>query len=153
MTISNWIKFLGEFSPKDSVDPALDYSVDWREGKLTGRWVCTLCFTTDEDVGVIVLHMKHEHAVGAKIKCRRCDAEYVNIMDLDEHYCSVHSDFIPIQCTECTTFYPDRQHLNTHMDWHKNKDRNTKNNDFVSICSVCGRFFANSLEFNNHKIM
>ena len=37
MTISNWIKFLGEYSPKDSVNPALDYSVIWRNGKLTRK--------------------------------------------------------------------------------------------------------------------
>ena len=72
-------------------------------------------------------------------------------MDLDEHYSSVHLDFLPIQCTECSIFCPDRQQLNVHLDWHKNEDRDTKNYNFVSICCYCGKFFATGLEFDNHN--
>ena len=153
VTISNWIRFLGEFYLRESVYRALDYTVDLREGKPTGRWVCALCFATDQDVGVIVLHIKYEHSPDTKIKYRRCGAEYLNIIDLDEHYCNVHSDHMPVQCTICSTYLPDRQRLNKHLEWHKNEDRSTQNNNFVSICSTCGCFFANGDEFNNHKII
>ena len=63
----------------------------------------------------------------------------------------MHSDFMPVQCMECPIFCPDRAQLNVHLDWHKNKDRDTKSNDFVSICCYCSKFFTMGPEFNNHN--
>ena len=42
LIISNFVRFHGEFHPKEAVDPALDYSVDFREGKPAGKWVCAM---------------------------------------------------------------------------------------------------------------
>ena len=80
-----------------------------------------------------------------------CSATYISIPDLDEHYSSVHADFMPVQCTECPIFCPNRAQLKLHLEWHRNEDRDTKSNDFASICCYCGKFFANGPEFDHHS--
>ena len=96
LIISNFLKILGEFHPREAVDPALDYTVELREGKPIGMWVCALCYLTDVDVSVITLHIKHKHSPDAMIKCRRCDAAFMRITALDDHYCSKHHEHISV---------------------------------------------------------
>ena len=93
------------------MDPALDYSVEFREGKPAGMWVCALCYLMDVDVGVI----KHKHSDDTMTKCRRCDAAFMNIIDLDDYYCSKHHEHLSVNCTVCGTLLPDTKSLKEHL--------------------------------------
>ena len=58
--INSWAKFLGDYSPENALNPALDYNVIWKNGKVTGQWFCILCLAADEDIHTITGHINDE---------------------------------------------------------------------------------------------
>ena len=87
MILSSFIRFLGEFHPRSAVDPALDYSVEFKDRKPTGRWSCGLCCITDPDINIITLHMRNDHKL---VKCKKCDKTFTTMLDMDNHYYNTH---------------------------------------------------------------
>ena len=41
LVLNSWSQFLGNYSPEDAVNPAIDYNVTWKDGRLYGQWFCT----------------------------------------------------------------------------------------------------------------
>ena len=52
IVLSSFITFLGELSPRTSVDPELDYIVKIMNGDIAGWWICGHCGSTNKDIEV-----------------------------------------------------------------------------------------------------
>ena len=148
--INSWAQFLGDYSPENPLNPAINYNVIWKDGRVFGQWFCTLCHATDKDIHTVTRHIDSEHRPGANINCRLCSASYTNMPDLDKHYSIMHADLMPVQCTECPIVCPDRAQLIMHLEWHRSEDRDTRSNNFASICCYCRKFFPNGPDFDLH---
>ena len=69
---------------------------------------------------------------------------------MDEHYIVMHSDTIPVPCSECPVVCLNKAQLISHLEWHQSEDRVTRNDDLTLICHLCGKFYPEGDQFNFH---
>ena len=137
-TIENWSNLPRAPTNVDTSVPLVNYKMFWQRGSLYGRWCCTWCGLSDENIKTITEHIESAHMPGALFRCQYCNAVYQDAQKLNKHYKIIHDTTMPLKCPDCPTICHNRGDLIVHMDWHRGDTSDTNPKEEVAICHKCG---------------
>ena len=60
--ISSWYDLLSDFTPREGVNPAVDYRLVGMGEGVCGMWTCIFCGTANQDMPTVVAHIETEHS-------------------------------------------------------------------------------------------
>merc|ERR1712041_6405 len=113
--VSTWYDLLGDFSPREHVNPAVDYRLIGMGEGVCETWHCIFCGNANQDMREVVAHIETEHSPDSPARCVKCSMVFKDIYMLDDHYGSAH----PLLCPTCPTMWDNNIELMEHMESRK----------------------------------